>query len=358
MLKKVIKYCVSRMGYLLPIKSKMSVKEARKLLNEFSSKPTGTCYTQNCIDLQYDLQIIIPAYNAEEFIKQCVESVLIQKSEYKILVVIINDGSTDLTSMILDKIKKDNELNENIQLEIINQSNKGFSGARNTGLKCLKGRYIMLLDSDDIIPENTIKTMMDHALKTNADIIQGSWYDFNGDIKKEHIVNAKSKNISGYPWGKLYKYTIFEHFKFPEGYWFEDTPISFILTGLPLNIFLINDIIYGYRLNNNGITAKSLNSNKSIDSYWITELCLEEFSKFNLQYDQREYEYLLKQTLMTAGRICKQPWKVRESVFVLTSYLKNEYFDGFKTNDYKMMKLEKALEKKRFFQFELLKLHI
>ena len=62
--------------------------------------------------------------------------------------------------MILDKIKKDNELNENIQLEIINQSNKGFSGARNTGLKCLKGRYIMLLDSDDIIPENTIKTMM------------------------------------------------------------------------------------------------------------------------------------------------------------------------------------------------------
>ncbi|WP_294376819.1 hypothetical protein [uncultured Clostridium sp.] len=67
---------------------------------------------------------------------------------------------------------------------------------------------------------------------------------------------------------------------------------------------------------------------------------------------------MLKQTLMTAGRICKQPWKVRESVFVLTSYLKNEYFDGFKTNDYKMMKLEKALEKKRFFQFELLKLHI
>ena len=141
-------------------------------MNEISSKPTGTCYTQNFIDLQYDLQIIIPAYNAEKFIKQCVESVLIQKSEYKIFVVIINDGSTDLTSIILDKIKNDNEFNENIQLEIVNQSNKGFSGARNTGLKCLKGRYIMLLDSDDILPENTIKTMMDHAFKTNADNIQ------------------------------------------------------------------------------------------------------------------------------------------------------------------------------------------
>lgn len=69
MLKKVLKYCISKIGYILPIKSKMSVKEARQLLNEFSSKPTGTCYTQNFIDLQYDLQIIIPAYNAEKFIK-------------------------------------------------------------------------------------------------------------------------------------------------------------------------------------------------------------------------------------------------------------------------------------------------
>ena len=73
-------------------------------MNEFSLKPTGTCYTQNCIDLQYDLQydlqIIIPAYNAEKFIKQCVESVLIQKPEYKILVFIINDGTTDSKSMI------------------------------------------------------------------------------------------------------------------------------------------------------------------------------------------------------------------------------------------------------------------
>lgn len=348
MLKKVIKYCLSRMGYLLPIKSKMSVKEARQLLNEFSSKPKGTCYTQNCIDLQYDLQIIIPAYNAEEFIKQCVESVLIQKSEYKILVVIINDGSTDLTSIILDKVKEDNELNENIQLEIVNQSNKG--------LKCLKGRYIMFLDSDDILPENTIKTMMDHAINTNADIIQGSWYDFNDDIKKEHIVNIESKNISGYPWGKLYKYTILENFKFPEGYWYQDTPISFILTGLPLNIFLINDIIYGYRLNNNGITAKSLNSNKSIDSYWITELCLEEFSKFNLQYNQRAFEYLLNQCLINHARTRNQPQKINEAQFIMEAYLVDKYFADFKTSNKNLYLIQMALRNKSYVQFKLFSL--
>ena len=57
----------------------------------------------------------------------------------------------------------------------------------------------MFLDSDDILPENTFMTMMDHAIKNNADIILGSCYDFNGDIKKEYIVNVKSKNICGYP---------------------------------------------------------------------------------------------------------------------------------------------------------------
>lgn len=348
MLKKVLKYLISKIGFILPIKSKLSVKEARRLLNEFSSKPTGTCYTQNFIDLQYDLQIIIPAYNAEKFIKQCVKSVLIQKSEYKILVVIINDGSTDLTSIILDKIKKDNELNENIQLEIINQSNKG--------LKCLKGRYIMFLDSDDILPENTIKTMMDHAIKTNADVIQGSWYDFNDDIKKEHIVNIESKNISGYPWGKLYKHTILENFKFPEGYWFEDTPISYIIAGTPLNIVLIEDIIYGYRLNINGITAKSLNSNKSIDSYWITELCLEEFSKFNLQYNQRAFEYLLNQCLINHARTRNQPQKINEAQFIMEAYLVDKYFADFKTSNKNLYLIQMALRNKSYVQFKLFSL--
>ena len=134
----------------------------------------------------------------------------------------------------------------------------------------------------------------------------------------------------------MYKHPNLEHFKFTEGYWFEDTPISYMIAALPVRIATTDSIVYGYRLNQTALQQKP----------------------FDLQYDQRAYEYLLKHTLMNAGRICKQPRKIRESVFVLTSYLKNEYFDGFNTNDYKMMKLEKAMEKKRFFQFELLKLHI
>ena len=65
----------------------------------------GTCYTKNKLAIQYDLHIIIPAYNAEKYIKECLKSVFIQVSEYSVLVTVVNDGSTDQTSIILENLK-------------------------------------------------------------------------------------------------------------------------------------------------------------------------------------------------------------------------------------------------------------
>lgn len=278
MIKKTIKYFMTRLGYLIPLKSKMSTKEARKILQEYSQKPNGVCYTSNKVDIKYDLQIIVPAFNAEKYIRQCLESVLFQKTKYQTLVTVVNDGSFDSTGCILENIISEISGKTSIHIEIINQANKGFSGARNMGLKNIRGKYIMFLDSDDLLPDNTINKMMDCAVDTKADIIQGSWYNFTINLKEEHIIDSDSGNISGYPWGKLYKYSVLKHFQFPEGYWFEDTPISYILAEIPnLNICFIKDIVYGYRLNPKGITVKSVHEKKSVDSYWITEQCLEEF---------------------------------------------------------------------------------
>lgn len=256
----------------------------------------------NEINIKYDLQVIIPVYNSEKYIKACLASVL-QNSKYKVLVTIINDGSTDSTGKILEDMISKIEKEETC-VRLINQDNKGYSGARNTALQNIEGRYVMFVDSDDVLPENAIDKMLDVALENEADILQGNWYTFKSERKV--VVNtlmSTQEYMSGYPWGKLYKYSVLEHFQFPEGYWFEDTPISFILAAMPLKIVTISDIVYGYRINPQGITATASSSKKSIDSYWVTELCLEEFSKFQLIYDQRAYEYLLKQTLMNAGRL-------------------------------------------------------
>ncbi len=190
--------------------------------------------------------------------------------------------------------------------------------------------------------------MLDAAC--DADILQGGWYEFNDDGFK---VERKVNNLSGFPWGKLYKYNFMEHFQFPEGFWFEDTPLSFILAALPYKSVVIDDFVYGYRINPEGICATAGRKKRSVESYWITEECLEEFEKFGVKYDQRAYEYLLRQSVMNENRVRHQPYGVREAIFVLTAELMEKYFSGFQTEIDEMKNIEEALRKREFIRFDL-----
>lgn len=177
----------------------------------------------------YDLQIIVPAYKVEKYIEDCVESVLSQNSRYNILLTIVNDGSPDGTRDILRKY-------EHLpNVEIIDQENKGFSGARNTGLKVIKGAYLAFLDSDDMLTPGSINALMDKMIENDADIVEGGYVTFRNNEEKECVTHKLTIGsqwldvLSGYPWGKVYRASLFERLQFPEGYWFEDTMISFLV---------------------------------------------------------------------------------------------------------------------------------
>lgn len=282
-------------------------------------------------------------------------------TSYSYLVTVINDGSTDRTEEILSLYSKNVcGKAKSWELEIITQENRGFSGARNRGLSMTYGKYIMFLDSDDILLPDAIESMMNAAKETEADILQGGWCIFGGDIreelrpKEEGLLLDNCGIFSGYPWGKLYKYNVLEHFIFPEGFWFEDTPISFILMAMPYRFAAIKNLVYGYRSNPQGITQMSYKQSKSIDSYYITERCLEEFPEFGLDYDQRAYEYYLRQVVMNWRRTRLQPKEVREAIFVLTVELMERYFKGFCTEVPKMKRLESAIKDRTFLMYEAL----
>ena len=202
----------------VPIKSKMSIEEAYSHLNACSPRPNGTCYTMNKIENAYDLQIIIAAYNTEQYIKDCLNSVCGQHSKYKTLVTVINDGSTDGTEHILAGITSENRGGSELCIRVINQDNRGLSGARNAALSNIEAKYVMFLDSDDILPENTISVMLDKAFITDADILQESWYSFDDENVSENILEEKvfevgtKGYVSGYPWGKLYKSSVLKNF--------------------------------------------------------------------------------------------------------------------------------------------------
>ncbi len=364
-LKRLVKSAIGKASSMAFLPTRMTPDDARQKLQAYSPRPKGTCKTKNTVSLQYDGQIIIPAYNVEKYVQQCLDSVFQQVSDYKILVSIVDDGSTDGTHSILEKaVQRYNggELPQNITLEVITQENKGFSGARNAALKRIKGNYIAFLDSDDVIPEDAIKVMLDAACAWDADILQGSWTTFS-DAGKAYDVLAKDGAIkdgdgilSGYPWGKLYKYHVLENFQYPEGFLYEDTPLSFIIAAISHRTYAVKDIVYGYRQNPKGISATSPKLRRSIESYWITEECLREFPEFGVSYDQRAYEYLLRQSLMNANRARFHPRKIREAEFVLTSELMTTYFAEFFTQKPEMRKIEQTLRKRQFAKFEMLRM--
>ena len=139
------------------------------------------------------LSIIVPTYNVEEFIANCLESLLeqdIPKESYEVLV--INDGSTDDSGKIAGTFA-DNHKN----VVLINQENKGLSGARNTGISLAKGKYIYFIDSDDYIAKNTLGLIMDLLEKNNLDVLGIM------ELETTRLDIKKSKNIEAIDTTKL-----------------------------------------------------------------------------------------------------------------------------------------------------------
>ena len=213
-------------------------------LNKIQPCPTGDIFANNNIEYKYDLQIIIPCYNVEKYVEDCILSVLNQKTKYNYIVTLVNDGSTDNTLSILKKY----ENNEHI--ELINQENKGLSGARNTALKNMKAKYVTFLDSDDMLCDDSIECMLDAAFNNpECDIIEGNYKELTNGVSvdiKRHKENSvtKTSTLYGFPWGKLYKAELWKNYKFPEGYWFEDTILGFITYYQCKNAYILTQYIY------------------------------------------------------------------------------------------------------------------
>ena len=240
-------------------------KQALVRLEKFSPRPQGSSIALNTIcEGKYDLQIIIPAYNVEQYIEECIDSILEQRTKYTYKIVIINDGSIDKTQNILKLYE------ENPKIEIIHQENRGFSGARNRGLELIEAKYVAFVDSDDMLAPNAIERLLDTAFEQDADIVEGGFYRLEDKItvgyrhKKVEQVNAVGF-LKGYPCGKVFKSCLFEKIHFPENFWFEDSIGVFMLYPNAYKAFIIPNIVYIYRITTTGITHVAPFKKKCID---------------------------------------------------------------------------------------------
>ncbi len=109
--------------------------------------------------------IIVPAYNVDEYIDECIESI-IKQSYNNLEIICVNDGSIDCTASILNDYQKHDR-----RLTVINQTNKGTSSARNKGIDIAKGRYIWFIDADDYIEPHACERLYQVVQQQNPDII-------------------------------------------------------------------------------------------------------------------------------------------------------------------------------------------
>jgi len=330
-------------------------EEAFEKVNKVSKKPMKKySYNKRIIDENIDLSIIVPAYNASDYIKECISSVLMQKTSYNYELIVINDGSKD------DTLEKINLFKENKHLKIINQENKGFSGARNRGIDESHGKYIMFLDSDDLLCKNSIEKLIKTAKEKKADIVQGSYYTFNKNGNKFYTKippTEKNKEISvpGFPWGKVYKGELFEKVRFPLDFWYEDTIVNYLLARLSNKYVAISDYVYGYRINEKGITFTSKKSKKVLDTYWIIEEMIDLSKDIGLKIDDSIYDMTIFQlSNLLYRRIHFLDEETIKNTFILACYLIQDI--GIKDSKNKSIifrDIEKAFKEKNYRLWKL-----
>jgi len=202
--------------------------------------------------MQPKVSVIVPVYNIEDYIEECICSIL-EQSYHNIELILVDDGATDSSGEICEEFaKKDN------RIKVIHQKNGGLACAVNTGLRNVTGDWIVFVDGDDCISPTTIQYAMGLQQRYAADLVI---YDFSfnkqmedteeflmhtdniGALKNLYIKNNDYENsrlVTTVRWTKLYRKNVLDGIVFPEGRIHEDEIVHEIL-------YRCNSVVYTNR---------------------------------------------------------------------------------------------------------------
>jgi glycosyltransferase involved in cell wall biosynthesis len=215
------------------------------------------------------ISIIVPIYNSEKYLGECLESILNQ--EYiNLEVILINDGSTDNSIDICNHYKGvDN------RVVVVDVVNSGVSAARNLGIRIATGDYIGFVDSDDYINPNMFSTLMSKIEHDDSDICVMAYYTINQ--KESEIFSKFINQIDGkealrellllrFPsslWAYLYKKEFIKNTNLDESiHFFEDFAFNVNILSSVRNVSICYDKLYTYRINLESINHQYINDKK------------------------------------------------------------------------------------------------
>lgn len=227
------------------------------------------------------VSVIVPAYNAEKWIKKCCESVFAQTYQNWELIV-VNDGSTDKTAEILNNLMQNEE-----RMSVINTENGGVSRARNIGLDNMHGELFGFLDSDDYLVEDALEKLYT-AIESNSYDIAVGWKQIVSEDEtslgcpyraESFVVNGKEGvklSLRDHPsmyavWGKLFRREKFDDIRFAEGRKVhEDSYYVFQCLDRCVQTIVIDSVVLNYR-QSAGSASRSGFSDKYLDVLFFAE---------------------------------------------------------------------------------------
>ena len=304
------------------------------------------------------VSFIIPIYNVDKYLRECIDSILAQ-TETNIEIILVDDGSTDLSSLICDEFLMRDE-----RISLIHKNNGGLSYARLTGFNAARGKYILFVDGDDYIEPEMAHKLINSAEENNSDVALCGYYTNstgeqnafylsllkNSISGKENIIENYIQPFIGTKKGgiNLPRFLCFrllkrelinqDYFKHENIYFSEDVVFNLMYTDRVNTISVVNEPLYHYRLCTDSL------SNRYRPNKWQMYLNLIAFLKCylndrNIAIDEERMNDRIAlaifssiDNLVTSGEyrvFIKEIKKIRKDVIVKGLFKKHIRYDSF-----------------------------
>ena len=222
-----------------------------------------------------EISVIVPVYNTAKYLEQCLRSIATQTFG-NFEAVVVDDGSTDSSLSIAQSFAENDS-----RFKVFEQKNGGPSKARNTGLKHASGKWIVFVDSDDVLPLNAVKTLVKRMKETDTDIVDGA-YAIYVDEKVGKVITPPHDEPSKYldkilcqniilprVWGRLYKTSVLDKVKdlFIEGIDFAEDICATSRLACVTSRSWTDEVVYYYRTDNINSYTRNI-TKRNILSYF------------------------------------------------------------------------------------------
>jgi glycosyltransferase involved in cell wall biosynthesis len=209
------------------------------------------------------LSVVVPAYDVEDYLSDCLRSILGQ-SHSELEVIVVDDGSTDTTGELADRIAEGDS-----RVRVIHQPNAGLGAARNEGVRHSTGDYLAFADSDDLLVEGAYATLVGSLERTNSDLAIGAVQRLRGDerfmtplMRENHQRERMAVGIEAAPlvladvfaWNKVFRRSFWDatELAFPEDVRYEDQPAMTRALVAAQGIDVLTEPVYLWRVRADG----------------------------------------------------------------------------------------------------------